>query len=61
MALTTQLRQVWRTLNDGNGDVKVLSLQQWYEAEGWEHPDIVTNGGYWEDVPVSSTEPEQGV
>lgn len=31
-------------------------LQQWFEAEGWEHADYVAAGGYWEDVPIV-TEP----
>lgn len=27
-------------------------LQQWQEAEGWEHDDYVRAGGMWEDVPT---------
>lgn len=49
---TMDLRHVWRVANDGNGDVKVLALQQWHKAEGWEHEDIVKDGGYWEDVEI---------
>jgi len=25
-------------------------LQQWHEAEGWEHDDYVSAGGEWQDV-----------
>jgi len=49
---TTQLRHVWRDHSDGNATLRVLALQQWFEAEGWEHEDIVKQGGYWQDVPV---------
>lgn len=41
---TQYLRQVQK--EDG------LVLQQWFEADGWEHETIVKNGGYWQDVPV---------
>ena len=50
---TNQFRQVWRTLNDGDGNVKVLLLQQWHETEGWEHPDIAKHAGYWINVPIA--------
>lgn len=42
---TTYLRQVQRD--------ECLVLQQWFQAEGWEHDETVKNGGYWEDVPVA--------
>lgn len=51
-----KLRQVWRETNDGNGDIKVLGLQVWRPAEGWEHEDIVKKGGYWEEVPISTSD-----
>lgn len=57
---TMHLRHVWRTVNDGNQELKVLALQQWYEAEGWEHPDYVKVGGFWEDVEISLVEPDKG-
>lgn len=44
---TMHLRQVWRTENDGNGDIKVLVVQQWNEA---------AIGGYWEDLEISMRE-----
>lgn len=50
---TNQFRQVWRTLNDGNEDVKVLLLQQWHLTEGWEHPNIAKHVGFWMDVPLA--------
>jgi hypothetical protein len=25
-------------------------LQQWFECEGYEHPDYLANGGEWQDV-----------
>ncbi len=53
---TTQLRHVWRDVSTGDGIVRVLGLQQWQEADGWEHPDIVAQGGYWEDIEVVTVE-----
>ena len=53
---TNKFRHVWRNANDGLADVNVLALQQYHEAEGWEHIDIVSQGGYWEDIPISITE-----
>ena len=50
------IRHVWRELNDGNGDVKVLALQVFTPAEEWMHVDIVAAGGYWSDVPVVTRE-----
>jgi hypothetical protein len=55
---TTQFRQVWRTLNDGNEDVKVLLLQQWHETEGWEHPEVAKYAGYWMDVSIATASEE---
>jgi hypothetical protein len=55
---TMTLRHVWRELNDGNTTQKVLTLQQFYEAEGWEYEDwrkfddSVNMYGHWEDVQV---------
>ena len=60
MILTAHLRHVWRTLNDGNGEHRVLALQQWEAAEGWEHESYVKNGGRWEDVEISTREPVEG-
>lgn len=53
-----RFRHVWRDISDGNRDVKVLALQIWIPAEGWEHEDIIANGGYWHDVEVSIAEPD---
>ena len=50
------MRHVWRELNDGNGDHKVLALQVWVPADHQSHDLIAANGGYWEDVPVSLTD-----
>ena len=44
MKPTAHLRFVWRL------DERVL--QQWHEAEGWEHEDTSANGGEWRDVPL---------
>lgn len=47
--LTAKLRHVWREINDGNGDIKVLALQQWVET----HDDSSNeHGGYWVDVEI---------
>jgi hypothetical protein len=48
---TVHLRHVWRLENDGNGDVKVLALQQWIEFD-----DGV---GWWQDVSISFTESDE--
>lgn len=48
---TAHLRHVWRTYNDGNGEVRVLALQQWVEF-----PD--GSEGWWQEVVVSNTEPD---
>lgn len=61
MAIKTMcLRHVWRTVSDGDQQLKVLALQQWYMAEGWEHPDYVEAGGYWQDVEISLAESNDG-
>lgn len=54
MRFTMKLRHVWRTINDGNEDVKVLALQQWVEADGDDGDDICEAGGYWVDVEICS-------
>ena len=56
--LEFRFRQVWRTVNDGTSDVRVLALQLWVPAEEWFHHDWKKNGGYWEDIEISMTEPE---
>lgn len=33
MKPTLKLRHVWRTINDGTSDVRVLALQQWWEDD----------------------------
>jgi hypothetical protein len=58
------LRHVWRELNDGNGDVKVLALQQFNVADDWEDEawrqrqfdKQVQAYGFWEDIPVDNKE-----
>jgi hypothetical protein len=51
MPKTMELRFVEKPVSAG-GEYRIgRVLQQWYEAEGWEHKDIVAQGGYWEDVP----------
>lgn len=58
MSLTPHLRFVERVVpapehGEGIGK-KVRILQQWYAAEGWEHPDLVKAGGQWEDVRLQA-------
>jgi len=60
MKPTLTFRHVWRILNDGNGEIKVLTLQQWYKNEGWEHSRFDVDGGSWEDIEVSIKEPSKG-
>lgn len=57
---TNHLRHVWRTVYDENGALKVLTLQQWYEAERGDHPVYVKDGGFWRDVEISTTELNAG-
>lgn len=45
-------RHVWRTENDGDGDIKCLGLEVWVRAEDWMHDDIIRDGGYWTPVPM---------
>lgn len=52
MRPTNKFRHVWATVSDGNGDVTILRTQQWLEAEGWEHDDIIKIGGFWENIPI---------
>jgi hypothetical protein len=52
MKPTLSFRHVWRIESDGNGEQKVLALQQWHEVEGWEHSDFIKQGGKWEDIPI---------
>lgn len=56
MTPTARLRFIWRSdkvvLNGEEFDNHQRILQQWWEAEGWEHPDTVSAGGRWEDVPT---------
>lgn len=53
---TAILRHVWRVVNDGNGDMKVLMLQQWIELGPEEaYPDAAYfERGYWQDVPIDT-------
>lgn len=55
MKPTLSFRHVWRTVNDGTEDVKVLALQQWWL---FFHDDDTQ--GMWEDVEISLNEPNQG-
>lgn len=54
MKATHKLRHAWRWLSDGNGEVKVLILQQWHEVEGWEHDDHIKAGGEWQNIEVDN-------
>lgn len=54
MRATLDFRHVWRNESDGNGEQKVLALQQWYKVEGWEHDDYLAQGGEWRDIPIVS-------
>jgi hypothetical protein len=58
MKPTLSFRHVWRTINDGNEDVKVLMLQQWHQVEGWEHIAWLDPRGEWKDVEISTQEPK---
>lgn len=51
MTPTNQLRFVEREVPSGEGCSKTVRvLQQWWEAEGWEHEVYVRAGGEWQDV-----------
>ena len=39
----------FRQVNDSSG---IVRMEQWYEVEGYEHPDFIVNGGMWESVPI---------
>ena len=56
MTPTCNLRHVWRTVSEGNGEIRLLALQQWWEAEGWENDDTLAAGGEWQDVEISRNE-----
>jgi len=60
MKSTLHFRHVWRLLSDGNSELKVLTLQQWFECEGWENPIFLSKGGQWQDVEVSHKEGKEG-
>lgn len=57
---TLEFRHVFRTVNDGNSDIKVLALQQFNEAEGWEHrkyrqyDEALDMYGVWEDIEIET-------
>jgi hypothetical protein len=50
MIPTNKFRQYLGEINDGNGDIKVMLLQQWYSYDGC----IDSEHGEWVDVPVVS-------
>lgn len=56
MKPTPKLRFVRRAVPDKtfgeNISVYKHILQQWWEAEGWEHSDTVKAGGEWQDIPI---------
>lgn len=56
MKRTNDFRHVWREISDGNRTVKVLTLQQWLQCEGWENQIYLVYGGEWVDVQVSALE-----
>ena len=45
MRPTNRLRHVWREINDGNRDIKVLAIKQWWQGE---------SGGEWIDVEIDN-------
>lgn len=58
---TLEFRHVFREVNYGNGSFKALVLQQFHEAEGWEHADYqafdekLQMYGSWEDIEIDTT------
>ena len=50
---TDYLRHVWRTINDGNGDIKVLALQQWFVFK------FEMENGEWRDVEITIRESDE--
>lgn len=58
MKPTLKLRHVWRTINDGTSDVRVLALQQWWQDETCsidEHGVSCDHSG-WRDVEIEHNE-----
>ena len=51
---TATLRHVWRDINDGNEDLKVLIVQQWIYRDINDDP----NHGFWKDLEVTTEEPD---
>lgn len=60
MTPTNKLRFVERKdfTDDPANPVTRRVLQQWWEAEGWEHEAYVKAGGEWQDVPLETEEPK---
>ena len=50
---TTKFRQVWREINDGNRDIKLLIVQQWWEDKLYSLvPCDKEDESEWRDVPI---------
>lgn len=47
-----QMHPFYKTADGGPAFQTYRVLQQWWDAEGWEHPDYVKQGGEWRDVPL---------
>ena len=54
MKPTTKLRHVWREINDGNGTIKILVLQQLWEDESFlfDEKGNKCDGSEWRDVEI---------
>ena len=50
---TLKFRQVWREINDGNRDIKLLVVQQWWEDRLYALTDYnKEDESEWRDLPI---------